>query len=341
MDSLSLLQDLIALPGPPGEEDAVRAYLQDKVSRLGLTGEVDAKGNLIVALGQPKIVVTAHMDEVAMIVRKVETDGRLRVGPMGGLFPFKVGESPVLILAPGGSTAGVLSFGSIHSEDRSVPGVLGKTAAVTWEAAWVTTGLNSEELSVLGVRPGTRVVIHPSHRGLTKIGDLVAGRFLDDRADLVSWLLALEELKGSGIDVSFVATSNEETGGEGAQFYLQRHRPDVCIALELGPNAPDAQVNLTASPTVWAQDAYSTMLAGDGEIVKRTADEAGIELQWQALSRGGSDASCAASRGLCARPFTLGLPMENSHGYEIMHSGAMEQLAKLTVALIRNLAASG
>jgi putative aminopeptidase FrvX len=64
-----------------------------------------------------------------------------------------------------------------------------------------------------------------------------------------------------------------------------------------------------------------------------------MRLQFQALSRGGSDASCAASHGLCGRPITLGLPMQNSHGYEIMHPGAMSELARLLVALIDRLLA--
>ncbi|MFZ4509108.1 MAG: M42 family peptidase, partial [Fimbriimonas sp.] len=59
--------------------------------------------------------------------------------------------------------------------------------------------------------------------------------------------------------------------------------------------------------------------------------------QFQMLSSGGSDASCAASHGLCARPITLGLPMESTHGYEVIHPGSMEQLARLTAELVRRL----
>lgn len=342
MDSLAVLQELVLLPGPPGQEERVRTALQCHLANMNVESETDAKGNLIVNLGQkPKLVVTAHMDEVAMIVRKVEPDGRLRVGPLGGLFPFKVGESPVLILGTNGSVNGVLSFGSIHSEDVSMAAVSGKKDAVSWTSAWITTGLSSAEIAASGIRAGTRVVIHPSVRGLVELGDLVAGRFLDDRADLVAWLLVLKDFVGENLDLSFVATSSEEVGGEGALFYLQNERPDICIALELGPNVPDAPIAITSSPTVWVQDSYSTMLASDGELVDLAAASVNVPLQYQALSRGGSDASCAASHGLCARPITLGLPMDNSHGYEIMHRDAMHQLAKLTVAVIRNLLGNG
>jgi putative aminopeptidase FrvX len=173
------------------------------------------------------------------------------------------------------------------------------------------------------------------------MGDLVAGYFLDDRADLVSWLLALNALKDRPVSAIFAATAAEEVGGEGALFLLQRLRPAICIALELGPAVPDAPVELTDQPTLWVNDGYSAMAASDVELVEMAAREVGLDIQYQALSRGGSDASCAAHHGLCARPITLGLAMENSHGYEVMHSGAMQQLANLTVELVRRLAVGG
>lgn len=336
MDPLALLQEFVRAPGPPGQEEAIRACVAAHLGKLGRKHRTDAKGNLIVDLGKrPRVVVTAHLDEIAMIVRSLLRGGALRVGAMGGLYPWKVGEGPVSILAPTGALNGVLSFGSIHTEDEASSAVQAKHNPVDWEMAWVETGLSEAQLLLSGVRPGTRVVVHPDARGLTRVGDLVSGRFLDDRADLVAWILALELLGDFTGDVSFVATASEETGGDGALYYLQEHRPEVCIALELGPNVPDAPVELSPDPTLWTSDGYATMAAADGGLVARVAQDAGVDIQYQGLSRGGSDASCAASHGLCARPITLGLAMENSHGYEIMHPAAMENLAILTAALVR------
>ncbi|HVT11157.1 MAG TPA: hypothetical protein VHE55_02735 [Fimbriimonadaceae bacterium] len=336
MNALDLLRELVAISGPPGQETPVRQALERHVERLGLAHRADAKGNLLVGSERPRIVVTAHMDEIAMIVRRIEPDGTLAVGPLGGLFPWKLGEGPVQILTDP-PFVGALSFGSIHTADEASNVRQADHSTVDWEMARVITGYDGATLTKAGVRPGTRVVIHPSRRTVTPVGLLIGSYFLDDRADLVSWLLALAEI-GSMEDVLFAATAAEEVGGEGALFLLQEHRPEVCIALELGPNAPDAPVELTDQPTVWATDSYSTMSAADGDLVASVGERLGMELQFQALSRGGSDASCAASHGLCARPITLGLPMENSHGYELMHPGAMEELARLTAALIRELA---
>ncbi len=343
MNPMELLQEFVSIAGPPGKEERVRAAVAAHLDRLGLPHHTDKKGNLIVTLGDPaksNVVVTAHLDEIAMIVRTIRPDGRLRVGSLGGLLPWKLGEGPVSILAPNGDIEGVLSVGSIHTDSVLSPVTQAKVSTLTWDMMNVVTGLSREALEGLGVRPGTRVVVAPSRRTLTTIGPLVAGYFLDDRADVVSWLLALNDLKNRNVNATFVATVAEEVGGEGALYYLHEHRPDYCIALELGPKTPDAEVDLTDVPTVWTSDAYATMQDADGELVREVADSIGMGLQFQHLSRGGSDASCAASHGLCARPITLGLAMENTHGYEIMHAGAMANLAALTAALVERISSA-
>jgi putative aminopeptidase FrvX len=299
----------------------------------------DPRGNLLVSFGskRPRILVTAHLDEIAMIVRQVEPDGKLIVGALGGMFPWKLGEGPVQVLASSGALNGVLSFGSIHTEDPASNVRKADKASIYWNMTRVITGLSGEDLALRGVRPGTRVVVHPSRRQLLTMGELVSGYFLDDRADIVSWLLALERLQGFEGDVLFAATAAEEVGGLGALWLMLEQPPEICIALELGPAVPDAPIAITENPTVWVNDSYSAMQAADVELVAQLGQELGMHLQFQALSRGGSDASCAASRGFCARPITLGLAMENSHGFEIMHVDAMEQLATLTAELVRRL----
>ena len=341
MNPLELLQELVSIPGPSGKEGLVRDALASHLDFLGYAHLTDAKGNLIVRLEEPaksKIVVTAHMDEIALFVRQVNADGTLKVAPLGGIFPWKLGEGPVTILASTGSFEAILGIGSIHTDSNLSAAKRAKSDVLTWEMATVTTGLTKDELKKRGVRLGTRVVVSPNRRTLTKFGNFVSGYFLDDRADLVSWLLILEKLKGSSLNVTFVATTSEEVGGEGALYFLTKEQPDICIALELAPQVPDAPIVLDARPTVWVNDAYASMPPHLGELLDSVSSESGIELQYQALSRGGSDASCAAAKGLCAHPITLGLPMENSHGYEIIHKDSMDRLAEFTVALVKRLA---
>lgn len=348
LDPLQLLGELVAIPGPPGQEDEVRAAVLRHVQAIGKDCSLDAKGNLLAHMGSGSysghapIVVTAHLDEIALMVTRVEADGVLRVQPLGGLHPWKWGDRPVTVLAGGQSLPGILGFGSIHTEDPSSVAQQARTGPLGWHHASVFTGMDAAALRDKGVRPGTRVVLAKEHRILHRMGPFVAAHFLDDRADLVAWLLAMEHLISAGYDgpVLFAATTLEEVGGEGALYLLNAIRPQVCIALEIGPSVPEGRFTPHPAPTIWASDSFSAMCAQDLNLLAEVCGKLGMEPRWQTLSRGGSDASCAAHRGVCARPITLGIPVENSHGLEIMHQDAPVEMARLLASLLERLQAT-
>ena len=89
--------------------------------------------------------------------------------------------------------------------------------------------------------------------------------------------------------------------------------------------------------SVASTDGFAPTNPSDIALVHKAARTAKTGLQLQALSRGGSDASCAAAQGLCARPITLAFPCENTHGFEIMHKEAIDRLMALTVEVLRLL----
>jgi putative aminopeptidase FrvX len=232
---------------------------------------------------------------------------------------------------------GILSFGSIHTASPASAVARARESALTWDMARVFTGLSPDELDSRNVRPGTRVVIHPDRRKLTQFGSHIASPFLDDRADLAAMIATLQILAEDERNyghVVFAATAAEEVGGHGALYLLRRLQPEVGIALEIGPRVPESYFAIDGQPTVWVTDSYSAMRATDSGVLAEAAREIGLSPHWQALSRGGSDASCAASHGLLARPITLAFAAENSHGYEIMHRDAVPNLARFLAAVL-------
>ncbi len=363
MQALELVRELVAIPGPPGQEEAVRDAVAAHVSALGCIHETDARGNLLIAPpganripDKAEIVVMAHLDEIALLVVGITSDGQLLVTNQGGVFPWKWGEGPVAILLthypPGEKKksdflTGILSFGSIHTAAPGSVAVKAREQALTWNDVRVFTGQTKARLEAQGIRPGTRVTLHPSRRTVTEFGDFVAASFLDDRADLAAMLLTLETLASSpqyrlpAGSLLFAATVAEEVGGHGALSLLRRFQPEIGIALEVGPRVPDSDFAIDAQPTVWVNDSYSAMQARDISLVAAAASKIGLAPHFQALSRGGSDASCAASHGLVARPITLAFGAENSHGYEIMHKKAVDNLSRLTLAVLSELQEAG
>lgn len=357
LDSTELIRELVAIPGPPGQERLVRDAVAAHVSSLGYESSTDAKGNLIVRVRgrrrasktqrpddpmtrQPRVVVTAHLDEIALMVSRVDEEGKVRVIPLGGVYPWKWGEQPVSILVGDEPIRGILSFGSIHTSSPISVAEVARSTPLQWDMAYVFTGHSRYQLAALGVRPGIRVVIDPSRRQVTDLGQYLCSYFIDDRADLAAWLLALESLKDAKLsgEVLFAATASEEVGGEGASYLLHKLQPDICVALEIGPSVPESRFIPDEQPTIWVTDNFASISAEDIAILAEVAEGLDQAPHWQALSRGGSDASATAQRGLTARPVTLGLPVENSHGYEIMHRDAPAELARLLVAYLNKVA---
>ena len=88
---LDKLKDLCLLDGISGDEGAVREYIIDKIGDKAEI-RVDNLGNVIAfckgkKVPKNKIMVSAHMDEVGMIVTYVNSDGTLKVSSVGGVDP--------------------------------------------------------------------------------------------------------------------------------------------------------------------------------------------------------------------------------------------------------------
>ncbi|MBF3290734.1 M42 family peptidase, partial [Pseudomonas aeruginosa] len=81
----------------------------------------------------------AHLDEIAMIVKRVEADGTLRVVALGGAQPVSFGVCPVQILAGEAVLDGVLSYGSMHATGESPQGSDVLSGAVHWRDVHVVT----------------------------------------------------------------------------------------------------------------------------------------------------------------------------------------------------------
>lgn len=346
--ALELIQDLIALPAPSGQENAVRDWLSTWLQARGYCCQADAKGNLLVVMegmgNAPSVLVTAHMDEIGLMITRIDPDGKIRVAELGGVYTWKWGETPVDILTSQGGVPAILSYGSIHTNSEESVVEYARKNPLPFKKGWLFTGKSVEELEQLGVRPGLRVVLSQSRRVITVLGDYIGSYFLDDRADLAVWLMALEKMKEEGFvypgRLVFAATASEEIGASGARYILSRNPADICVALEIGPKTPDADFPIDANPTIWVRDGYAPMEAIDGEILEACCEKLGIIPHWQYLSRGGSDATCSADLGLTARPVTLAFPVDNSHGYEIMHRDAPNKLLQLFLAYLSRIASS-
>ena len=226
-----LLRKLTEACGAPGQEGEVRALIRSEIE--GYVDEIrtDALGNLIAVKNPsapgPKVMLAAHMDEVALMILGIEKNGLLRFRPIGGIDPRVLVAKTVLVGEK--KVPGVIGSKPIHlqrPEERQRPLSIDELA--------IDIGAKSQEEAEKVVNLGDCAYFATKFEEFGQ--DKIKAKALDDR---VGCALLIELLKQNyDIPVYGVFTVQEEVGLRGAGVAAYQIQPDVAIVLE-GTTASD------------------------------------------------------------------------------------------------------
>lgn len=337
---LSLFSELLDTPSPSGREEGLARVVRSKLDAWAYGHRTDGAGNVLVHIeGQqstaPLCCFSAHMDEIGMVVTKIEPDGSLHVDRSGGLHPWKLGEGPVEILGDHDSVLGILSMGSTHSTDAN-------DKAITWERVRILTGLTPQQLQTAGVRPGSTAVPARQVRGPFVFGDpadpLVGAWTFDDRMGVVALLMLLETLKREQLQPRYPTlvafTVHEEGGGHGAKVVAQSERPEIFIAVDGCPMPIGTPLTLDGRPGIWSKDARTHFDQRLLQALCQAALQAGTELQPVVYDSAASDASLVYTMGGAQRTATFGHVRENSHGFEVSRLSVFANVIRTLVQFV-------
>lgn len=320
--ALGLFRRLLAVPAPSGREQQMAEAVGHELSSLGYAWQRDPAGNLLVYVeGRqpgPLTCLAAHMDEIGMVVTRLEDNGDLCLDRSGGLYPWKLGEGPVEIFGDRGHTLGLLAMGSTHTAGAA-------DRAVTWSDVRVITGLARAALDELGIRPGSAVL--PTRDRVIPIvfgpedDPLVAAWTFDDRMGVVALLRLLQRLRARQVQpltpLLIAFTVQEEVGGHGAKQVALAQRPEVFIAVDGCPIPPGAPLALDGRPGIWSKDRIVQYDHGLILALSAAAQAAGTQLQPVVYDAAASDASLVFAAGLAPRVACFGHVRDNSHGFEV------------------------
>lgn len=341
-----LVQELLWACGPSGQEDDVREIcrreLADSVDEMW-TDEADNLVGLIRGNDHDGAVrVMAHMDELSMIVKRIDSDGTLHLSPLGTMYPGNFGLGPVSVLGDREMLTGVLSLGSEHTTQESQriwetkPN--GGDKAMDWPHVYVFTGRSADELTEAGVRVGTRVCVDRSKRTLVEFGDYLGCYFMDDRALVAALLDVARRLRSLADrlpnDVYVVFTTNEEVGGLGGSYASRTLPGKVTLALEVGPTEEEYATTVGGGPIVAYGDAESVYDKKIADQLIRIAEKLGMSPQAAVLGAFESDASHSKAGGVAPRAGLLCLPTLNTHGYEVVRREAIPAIADVVVEFL-------
>lgn len=230
----SLLGDLMLIPGLSGYEGRVRAYLKREMTALGLKTTTDGLGNLIATIGgakdAPSVMLFAHMDQLGLIVRKIEANGLVRVERLGGVPERALPSQEVLFcVGEGRDVPGLIANKSHHATQPDE-----KYRVLPYPELYVDGGFASADaVRAAGIDVGTPIVYAP--RVVDLAGERVAGTSVDDRAAcavMVEVARAFVEAKPKAT-VHLVFSVQEEFNLRGAVTAAQFLQPDIAIQLDL------------------------------------------------------------------------------------------------------------
>lgn len=227
MDVQKVLSDAAAVCGPSGQEALAAELFSEQFRPYVDEVTVDKMFNVIAHKkgNGPKVMLCAHQDEISLMVRKIEDDGCLRLGMVGGVDPRILPASRVWVHGREKlfGTIGALPPHLMSAEDRANNYAL--------KDLYVDVGLSADRVREV-VRIGDLVTFNvPS---TTLLGDQFAAKTMDDRSCVVMLLCAAEYLQKlvCDADVYFVATTQEEVGSQGAMTAAFGIDPDLAIILD-------------------------------------------------------------------------------------------------------------
>jgi putative aminopeptidase FrvX len=234
METAALLRELTEARGPSGYEGEVRKLIQARFAEHAHDVRMDSLGNCVARVpgtgssasndARPALMLTAHMDEIALMVTQVEK-GFLRITQVGGFDPRVLLGQEVIVHATRELPGIVVSIPPHFTDpaDREKP--------VPLEKLFVDVALLPEEAATV-VRVGDLVTLRARWTELS--GGCVACKSMDDRAAMASVILCLEELsrRTHAWDVLAVATVQEEIGCRGAVTAAFGVAPTAAIALD-------------------------------------------------------------------------------------------------------------
>jgi len=340
MSDLDLLQRLLQARAPGGEESEVRAICHAEISKHCDEVRIDDAGNLIGVIHPPArpdaletapVLILAHLDEIAMVVKRIQRDGTLEVTALGGINPVNFGMCPLDVMGDRQTVAGVLSFGSMHLTSQSPQGSDVQNGTVGWKDVHVVTRRSADELERLGVRPGTRAVLSQHWRKPFALGDATAAHFMDDRAPIAAVIETIERVAQQRADlkedVYFVFTTMEEETNAGALFAAHHLPCKTAIAVEVGPIADEYGTQLAVDPIIVAGDEKGQYTRALTDALIESARAVELQPQIALLVDFASDASAILSAGAMGKAACIAIPTENTHGFEIVLNDAISACA--------------
>ena len=277
--NFGLLKELVGIYGPSSNEKLTRDYISKEIKDFVDEIEVDALGNLIARkIGNgKKIMISAHMDQIGLMVIDIDKDGFLRFANIGGISPI-ISVSQQVIFENG-------TIGIIYAEP------VDDISKLKLENMFIDIGAFSKEEAEQKISIGD-ICIYKSE--YVENENVVFTPYLDDRVGCFVAIETIKKINNPINDLYFVFTVQEEVGLRGAKTAAYKVSPDIGIALDVTSNGdtPKAKrfaIGLNKGAAIKVKDNSIICHPKIRDVLVELAKENEIPYQMEVLEFGGTD----------------------------------------------------
>ncbi|NMB07991.1 MAG: M42 family metallopeptidase [Tissierellia bacterium] len=308
-----LLKRLTEASGVSGNEKEVRDIIISEIKDFVDDLKVDKIGNIIAykkgKSNSKKLMVTAHMDEVGLMIIDIDDMGLLKFTTVGGIDKRILVSKPVLIGK--NKIPGVIGAKPIHLQKREE-----WKNALNIEQLYIDIGVGGKSEAEKLVSIGDYVAFDSQY---IEFGDnLVKAKALDNRVGCSLLIKLIQEIE----DIEFygVFTVMEEIGLVGAGPAAYTVDPDISIVLEgtLCYDIPKLDEHLIPTylkkgPAISLVDRTTLFNKDFREKIVKIAIKNNIPYQFRKTSMGGNDSGKIHTTKEGSITATISVPCRNIH----------------------------
>jgi putative aminopeptidase FrvX len=328
---LQQFENLLSFDSTTSQYGEIQNYIIKELETLGFPYIVTHKGGVIADLGGigNSLMVTAHLDDIGLMIRHIKATGKLMVCEVGGLRPYVCEREGVRIHTRDGR----IYTGAIQRERSSIH--------VNTDDSWVDRSdywknievvidadvKNPEDVRALGIEVGDIIALEPRFR---YSNGYINSRFIDDKACVAVLLASMKYMKENSVklkrNVQAYFSVYEEIGH--GTVWMPEGIKDF-LAIDIACTGPE-QTSDEHKVSILAKDSrFPYHYEMTSELIE-TAKSLELDYVVDVLTpHYGTDGDATVLAGYDIRHAAIGPGTSASHGYERTHMDALINAHKL------------
>lgn len=333
-----LLKELTCINGGSGDETKVRNFIHENIKGYVDDITIDSMGNLIALkkgkTHDKKVMLSAHMDEVALMVTAIKDDGTLKFKTVGGIderilvgLKVTVGDNNI---------NGVIGIKPIHMQNEQE-----RTTPIKLKSLYIDIGTTSKDETSKLINLGDYVYFNSDY---VEFGsDKIKAKALDDRLGCAILMEMLKERYEYDLYACF--TVQEEVGLRGSAITSNRICPDVALVVESTTcldvhniEKRDYVTELGKGVALTVMDRTTIVDKGLLRFLEKLAEENGVAYQYKRAVAGGNDAGSIQRSKAGIKVASVSVPCRYIHSpVSVMSKKDYQATSKLVKLFLENI----